>query len=184
MGESIKKKILIVGPPNVGKESLCRSYNPKFSAYFGKEYTPCIPETATVSIGGQIVELEFLLVTFDADYKNLRQLCYPNTDVILICFSIDSPNSLYDIEENIAPEISYKCPNKPIILVGNKKDLRRESPDQCLKTTDGEKMATKIGAVAYIENSALTMDGVKNVFDLAVTAAVPEKKNQWNCTIC
>ena len=24
-------------------------------------------------------------------------------------------------------------------------------------------MATKIGAVAYIENSALTMDGVKNV---------------------
>ena len=35
--------------------------------------------------------------------------------------------------------------------------------DIFLQTTDGESMARKIGAIAYIENSAVTMDGVRNV---------------------
>jgi len=32
-----------------------------------------------------------------------------------------------------------------------------------LKTTNGEEMAKKIGAVAYIENSSLTKEGVTHV---------------------
>ena len=43
------------------------------------------------------------------------------------------------------------------------KYLREENPEKCLKTTNGEKMAKKIGAVAYIENSSLTKEGVSHV---------------------
>ena len=39
------------------KESLCRAYYSGFSEYFGKEYTPCIPETIVMSIGGSVVNI-------------------------------------------------------------------------------------------------------------------------------
>ena len=51
----------------------------------------------------------------------LRPLSYPDTDVILMCFSIDSPDSLEKIPEKWSPEVRHFCPNVPIILVGNKK---------------------------------------------------------------
>merc|ERR1712241_1456325 len=45
---------------------------------------------------------------------------------ILMCFSIDSPDSLENIPEKWTPEVKHFCPNVPIILVGNKKDLRND----------------------------------------------------------
>ena len=58
------------------------------------------------------------------DYDRLRPLSYPDTDVILMCFSIDSPDSLDNIPEKWTPEVRHFCPNVPIILVGNKKVCR------------------------------------------------------------
>ena len=60
------------------------------------------------------------------DYDRLRPLSYPDTDVILMCFSVDSPDSLENIPEKWTPEVKHFCPNVPIILVGNKKDLRND----------------------------------------------------------
>ena len=113
------------------------------------------------------------------DYDRLRPLSYPDTDVILMCFSIDSPDSLQNIPEKWVPEVKHFCPNVPIVLVGNKKDLRYYSGQmwliktdlivrsngsaKCVRTQEGEQMATRIGAVAYVENSALTKEGVRNV---------------------
>ena len=43
------------------------------------------------------------------------------------------------------------------------KILRNNGGHKCVKTQDGEQMAQRIGAVAYVENSALTKEGVRNV---------------------
>lgn len=98
------------------------------------------------------VELALWDTAGQEDYDRLRPLSYPDTDVILMCFSIDSPDSLgespanrahasltltlaltsdlSDPAENIpekwTPEVKHFCPNVPIILVGNKKDLRHD----------------------------------------------------------
>ena len=75
------------------------------------------------SFNSSLFEVELALwdTAGQEDYDRLRPLSYPDTDVILMCFSIDSPDSLENIPEKWSPEVRHFCPNVPIILVGNKK---------------------------------------------------------------
>lgn len=84
----------------------------------------------TIIILLHFISLQVELALWDTagqeDYDRLRPLSYPDTDVILMCFSVDSPDSLENIPEKWTPEVKHFCPNVPIILVGNKKDLRND----------------------------------------------------------
>lgn len=115
------------------------------------------------------------------DYDRLRPLSYPDTDVILMCFSIDSPDSLENIPEKWTPEVKHFCPNVPIILVGNKKDLRNDPntikelskmKQEPVKPEEGRAMAEKINAFAYLECSAKSKEGIREVFETATRAAL------------
>lgn len=123
------------------------------------------------------------------DYDRLRPLSYPDTDVILMCFSIDSPDSLENIPEKWTPEVKHFCPNVPIILVGNKKDLRNDEnikrdlmkmKQEPVRPEDGRAMAEKINAYGYLECSAKTKEGVREVFETATRAALQTKKKNKN----
>ncbi|KAH6907449.1 P-loop containing nucleoside triphosphate hydrolase protein [Coprinopsis sp. MPI-PUGE-AT-0042] len=63
------------------------------------------------------------------DYDCLRPLSYPNSHVILVCFPVDSPDSLDNVQEKWISEVMRFCAGLPIILVGCKKDLRRDPRD-------------------------------------------------------
>lgn len=67
----------------------------------------------------------------------------------------------------------------PILLVGNKVDLRdgARTKEKLLVTwKQGYLMAQKIGAYAYLECSAKMRQGVTRVFEIAARAALlPEK---------
>ena len=52
------------------------------------------------------------------EYEKLRPLAYKNSDLIIVCYSIDNPESLANVIEKWYPELRYFCPNTPIILVG------------------------------------------------------------------
>ena len=128
------------------------------------------------------------------DYDRLRPLSYPDTDVILMCFSIDSPDSLENIPEKWTPEVRHFCPNVPIILVGNKKDLRNDAgtmrelqkmKQEPVKFEEGRNMSEKIAAFGYLECSAKTKEGVREVFETATKAAlqVKKKKNKMKCAL-
>lgn len=135
------------------------------------------------------VELALWDTAGQEDYDRLRPLSYPDTDVILMCFSIDSPDSLENIPEKWSPEVRHFCPNVPVILVGNKKDLRNDpytvkSKIKTVSTEEGKAMAEKINAFGYLECSAKTKDGVREVFEVATRAALQSKKRRRKrCTI-
>lgn len=125
--------------------------------------------------------------TGQEDYDRLRPLSYPDTDVILMCFSIDSPDSLENIPEKWTPEVRHFCPTVPIVLVGNKKDLRfdeqtrrelSKSKQEPVKTEEGRAMSDKIGAYAFLECSAKMNEGVREVFETATRAALQSKKKR------
>lgn len=54
--------------------------------------------------------------------QGLRELCYPGTDVIMICFSVVKPRSFKSISTRWAPRITPI--NAPLILIGTQSDLR------------------------------------------------------------
>lgn len=148
---------------------------------------------ADIEVDGKQVELALWDTAGQEDYDRLRPLSYPDTDVILMCFSIDSPDSLENIPEKWTPEVKHFCPNVPIILVGNKKDLRNDAPtikellkmkQEPVKPEEGRNMAEKINAFAYLECSAKTKEGVREVFETATRAALAvKKKKKPKCTL-
>ncbi|KAM0420179.1 hypothetical protein ACHAPD_003749 [Fusarium lateritium] len=66
----------------------------------------------------------FALRVASEDYDRIRPLSYRAIDVALICFAIDSPDSLENVKKTWISKVSNFMPNVPCILVGLKKDLR------------------------------------------------------------
>jgi len=79
---------------------------------------------ADVVVDGKRVELALWDTAGQEDYDRLRPLSYPDSHVILICFAVDSPDSLDNVQEKWISEVLHFCSGLPIILVGCKKDLR------------------------------------------------------------
>lgn len=108
------------------------------------------------------------------DYDRLRPLSYPQTDVFLVCFSVTSPASFENVREKWFPEVHHHCPGVPCLIVGTQTDLREDPSVReklakqkmtPVRKEDGERMAKELGAVKYVECSALTQYKLKDVFD-------------------
>lgn len=96
------------------------------------------------------------------------------------------------------PEIKHHAADVPFILVGTKLDLR-DDEDALRKlekkkmapvtTEQGMQMAQELGAAKYLECSAKTQKGLKNVFDTAIRVGLQtrhqshKKRSGKKCTL-
>ncbi|CAF1014085.1 unnamed protein product [Didymodactylos carnosus] len=165
-------KCVVVGDGAVGKTCLLISYT---TNTFPGEYIPTVFDnySANVMVDGKPINLGLW-----------------DTDVFLICFSLVSPASFENVRAKWYPEVSHHCPNTPIVLVGTKLDLRddkiaieklKEKKLNPITSIQGESMRKEVGAIKYLECSALTQKGLKTVFDEAIRAHLcpkpkPKKK--------
>jgi GTPase SAR1 family protein len=87
---------------------------------------------------------------------------------------VTSPASFENVREKWFPEVHHHCPGVPCLIVGTQTDLRddpavREKLSkqkmQPVRKEDGDRMAKELGAVKYVECSALTQYKLKDVFD-------------------
>jgi GTPase SAR1 family protein len=53
------------------------------------------------------VELALWDTAGQEDYDRLRPLSYPDSHVILICFSVDSPDSLDNVQEKVSHVVPW-----------------------------------------------------------------------------
>ncbi|KIL57174.1 hypothetical protein M378DRAFT_46146, partial [Amanita muscaria Koide BX008] len=175
MSEIILKKLVIVGDPACGKTCLLIVFS---KGTFPERPDPTVFDNyvADVEVDGKHVELGLWDTSGVESYDQLRPLSYPDSHVILICFGIDDPDSLGDVQEKWIKEVKHFCPNVPFLLVGCKKDLRRDPRvieelrkygQRPVTPAEGMAVAHKIGAKHYLECSARTGEGVLEVFQYA-----------------
>lgn len=126
------------------------------------------------------------------DYDKLRPLSYPQTDVLLVCFSVVNPTSFENVQEKWIPELKRYCPGVPILLVGTQSDLRADpatltklarSKSVPVTVAEAERLVKREKAVAYVECSAKTLKNVKQVFDEALVAVVCPAEGKKACAI-
>ncbi|KAH7907980.1 P-loop containing nucleoside triphosphate hydrolase protein [Hygrophoropsis aurantiaca] len=179
----VKKKLVVVGDGGCGKTCLLIVYAEN---RFPEAYIPTVFENyvTQVQFEGKLVELALWDTAGQEEYDRLRPLSYPESDVILIVFSIDFPVSLGNVQDKWYPEVAHFCEGTPLILVGTKTDLRRDDQTRRMLGAQGQmpvtpeqgaNVAREIGA-KYIECSAKTGTGVREVFNLALTQSM---KGRW-----
>ncbi|KAJ8930423.1 hypothetical protein NQ314_016749 [Rhamnusium bicolor] len=173
------KKIVVVGDGACGKTCLLTTFSKN---EFPENHIPTIYDTYSkeIQVDGQTIELALWDTAGEEDYDRLRPLSYPRTDVIIMCFSIDYPDSLKNVKEKWAPEVKHFLPHVPIILVGNKVDLRSinniDTEFHPITHEQGKRMAKRIKAAKYMESSAKYLLGVRPIFEEAARIALLPKK--------
>lgn len=179
-------KCVVVGDGAVGKTCMLMSFS---NNTFPQEYVPTVFDNYNTAI--MVDDTPYNLGLWDTagqeEYDRLRALCYPQTDVFLMCFSVISPSSFENIKIRWYPELQHHCPGTPCLLVGTKLDLR-EDPTvvEGLKSqglspitkTQGEALCKQLNAAGYVECSALTQKGLKQVFDEAARVVVGPPTSQ------
>eukprot|EP01084_Bolivina_argentea_P065498 119386_1 len=172
-------KCVVVGDGAVGKTCLLISYT---TNDFPKDYVPTVFDNynATVMVDDQQINLGLWDTAGQEDYDRLRPLSYPQTNVFLVCYSVISKDSHSNVTEKWVPEISHHAPGVPMILIGTKSDLRTDNQFKSNMVTEdeGNSLAKSIGAIKYIECSALTQANLKSVFDEAIKAAMDKMKKK------
>ena len=179
-----------MGDGAAGKTSLLISYATRS---FPTEYAPTVFDNYSANVDYEddngekkTVSLGLWDTAGQEDYDRLRPLSYPGTDVYLVCFSVVEPSLFANVREKWVPEITHHSPGTPFILVGTQTDLR-ESPEtlERLKRNNlepvtyaqGAKLAAKLKAVSYLECSALTAEGVDEIFAEAIRVVLnPDSK--------
>eukprot|EP01017_Pseudomicrothorax_dubius_P001703 TRINITY_DN0_c6139_g1_i1.p1 TRINITY_DN0_c6139_g1~~TRINITY_DN0_c6139_g1_i1.p1 ORF type:complete len:142 (-),score=49.62 TRINITY_DN0_c6139_g1_i1:89-514(-) len=115
------------------------------------------------------------------EYQSLRPLSYQQTDVFLICFSVVHPPSFENSLKKWYLELKEHAPNTPKIFIGNKIDLREDGPitqanmDKFITAETASKRIQQLGC-KYLECSALTQQGLKEVFDEAIRLVLKKRE--------
>lgn len=128
-----------------------------------------------------------------------------DTDLIMLCFSVESKDSLENVESKWVSEIADNCPGTKLVLVALKCDLREQADDDnaeqaapaaaadqqtrekkpTISYEQGLEVARRIGALRYLECSAMRNRGVNEAFTEAARVALSVKKEQEEnkCTV-
>ncbi|XP_054890368.1 rho-related GTP-binding protein RhoG-like [Poeciliopsis prolifica] len=186
-------KCTLVGDGDVGKTFLLVAYT---TSVFKEKYLSALFDkyTGNISVDGQAVTLTLWDTAGREGYEMLRSLAYAHADVFILCFSIGCPSSYDNIRLKWKPEVSQQRPKVPILLLGTKSDLRADEEtvkklkEQGLAPTthqQGDVLANQIGAVKYLECSALQQENIREVFEEAARVVLfpAPKKNCEKCVL-
>eukprot|EP00696_Hemimastix_kukwesjijk_P019346 gnl/Hemi2/8584_TR2975_c0_g1_i1.p1 gnl/Hemi2/8584_TR2975_c0_g1~~gnl/Hemi2/8584_TR2975_c0_g1_i1.p1 ORF type:complete len:215 (+),score=58.98 gnl/Hemi2/8584_TR2975_c0_g1_i1:216-860(+) len=180
-------KCVVVGDGAVGKTCMLHAYT---KDEFPEDYVPTVFDNyaVTLTADGSEINLGLWDTAGQEDFKTLRALSYPNTNVFVLCFSLVHRPSYENVRNKWQPELQQHAAGVPIVLVGTKLDLRDdvrvikkladENRPPPITFQQGEQLAKDISAVNYIECSALTQKNLKAVFDEAVKTILHKERDR------
>ncbi|OBT79254.1 rho family, other [Pseudogymnoascus sp. 05NY08] len=203
--KTTQRKLVLLGDGASGKTSLLNVFT---RGYFPTVYEPTVFENYVHDIFVDNVHIELSLwdTAGQEEFDRLRSLSYDDTHAIMLCFSVESADSLENIESKWVGEIAENCPGVKLVLVALKCDLR-ENDDaagedeqavvvdggrgggkkECITYQQGLEVARHIGALRYLECSAMRNRGVNEAFTEAARVALSVKgvggKDDSKCVV-
>ncbi|KAM3079805.1 Rho GTPase [Clarireedia jacksonii] len=141
------------------------------------------------------IELSLWDTAGQEEFDRLRSLSYDDTHAIMLCFSVDSKDSLENVESKWVGEIAENCQGVKLVLVALKCDLREQGEDDAAEPgaeggaaagkekkpmidyNQGLEVARRINALRYLECSAMRNRGVNEAFTEAARVALSVKPN-------
>lgn len=180
----LNKKLVVLGDGACGKTSMLVVFT---EGYFPTDYEPTVFENyvETLNVDGTMVELSLWDTAGQEEYDRLRSLSYADTNVVMICFSVERPESLENVEAKWIHEVNRYCSGVRIVLVALKCDLRddrvavsrlKERGMSTIGYNEGLEMAKRIRAVRYLECSAKMNRGVKEAIEEATRMAMTKQR--------
>ncbi|KAG5976549.1 hypothetical protein E4U55_007288 [Claviceps digitariae] len=198
--KTVQRKLVLLGDGACGKTSLLNVFT---RGYFPTVYEPTVFENYVHDIFVDNVHIELSLwdTAGQEEFDRLRSLSYDDTDLIMLCYSVDSKDSLENVESKWVGEIADNCPGVKLVLVALKCDLREKGGDDedgddntaaierpsgpLIEYDKGLEVAKRIGASRYLECSAMKNRGVNEAFTEAARVALSVKKEREEnkCTV-
>lgn len=152
-------KLVVVGAGGVGKSALTIQL---IRHYFVDEYDPTIEDSyrKQVVIDGETCLLDILDTAGQEEYSAMRDQYMRSGEGFLLVFAVNNEKSFEDIAM-YREQINRVKDNDdvPMVLVGNKCDLRMRSID-----TKKAKDAAQSYNIPFVETSAKTRMGVDEAF--------------------
>ncbi|KAI9784253.1 MAG: Rho GTPase [Peltula sp. TS41687] len=213
-GKTVQRKLVLLGDGACGKTSLLNVFT---RGYFPTVYEPTVFENYVhgmldeareiqacarvntrqqpdIFVDNVHIELSLWDTAGQEEFDRLRSLSYDDTHAIMLCFSVDSLDSLENVESKWVGEIAENCPGVKLVLVALKCDLREKSSEedddgdrgevrrekQTIDYHHGLEVARRIGALRYLECSAMRNRGVNEAFTEAARVALSVKTNDKN----
>ncbi|ODV62651.1 Rho family GTPase RHO3 ASCRUDRAFT_74987 [Ascoidea rubescens DSM 1968] len=123
-----QRKIVILGDGACGKTSLLNVFT---RGYFPQVYEPTVFENYVhdIFVDGKPVQLSLWDTAGQEEFDRLRSLSYSDTHTIMLCFSVDSYDSLENVQTKWVGEITDHCEGVSLVLVALKCDLRSNEDD-------------------------------------------------------
>ncbi|KAI5989380.1 P-loop containing nucleoside triphosphate hydrolase protein [Pisolithus albus] len=206
----VQRKVVVCGDGACGKTSLLNVFT---RGFFTQVYEPTVFENYVhdIWVDDQLVELSLWDTAGQEEFDRLRSLSYAETHVVIICFSVDNPVSLENVETRWIEEVVEHCPGVKLILVGEplafsvypnrdmlkppvalKCDLRDDRNVaerlarhglRSVQYEEGLTVARRIRASRYLECSSKHNRGVSEVFyEAARLSLTTRPKSAWGCT--
>ncbi|KAI9842981.1 MAG: Rho GTPase [Sclerophora amabilis] len=215
--KTVQRKLVLLGDGACGKTSLLNVFT---RGYFPTVYEPTVFElrpwydsadsfsdrpynvssySADIFVDNAHIELSLWDTAGQEEFDRLRSLSYDDTHAIMLCFSVDSKDSLENVESKWVGEIAENCQGVKLVLVALKCDLREKPTDgedgeeeeerELIDYQQGLEVARRIQALRYLECSAMRNRGVNEAFTEAARVALSVKgtssaaKKNDGCTL-
>ena len=191
----IERKIVILGDGACGKTSLLNVFT---RGYFPEVYEPTVFENYIhdIFVDNKHITLSLWDTAGQEEFDRLRSLSYSDTHCIMLCFSVDSRDSLENVKNKWVGEITNNTEGVKLVLVALKCDLRNtehenkaitpnnirqqgnrndgsgQNNNNMISYEEGLAMAKTIGPLRYLECSAKNNKGVNEAFTEAARVAL------------
>jgi small GTP-binding protein len=166
--------LVVVGDGGVGKtciiiryvrDMFSEAYDPTLESHFQSEVT---------LKDGRTIAIHITDTAGQEDFASLRDLCMTDGNLFLVVFSVTDFKSLRSADELLERLTMVKERQILFVLAGNKVDIEKQRQ---VARADAEAIAAKYNG-PFIECSALTREGIKEVFQELATLWVDRPRNQ------